>query len=240
MQRLEECFKKYCADPNEKDLYITEFGYGTSAGDASAVDLRTHADYVVRSGILSTAYGADRIQYYCMYDRTMGKSGFYNREIEDQTLTMDEYNFGVFYEADYYGRFVPKPAAAAFAVMTRELESLNKNSMSIYDKYDEGHDNDGVRAFKGTTALKGEVVVAYSNQEVLSNGKKGPDGKTGLRTPNLPWNNQWKETDETKFQTDKSKVTVVDIMGNETVYTAEKGYVTIPLTGSPVYIYGVK
>lgn len=240
LQRLEECLQKYCADPTEKDLYITEFGYGTSAGDATSLDLRTHADYLVRSGILSTAYGADRIQYYCMYDRTMGKSGFYNQEIEDETLTMDEYNFGVFYEADYYGRFVPKPSAVAFAVMTRELESINKNSMSIYDKYDEGYDNDGVRAFKATTALNGEVVVAYSNEEVLSNGKKGPDGKTGLRTPNLPWNNQWKETDDTKFQTDKAQVTVVDIMGNETVYTADNGYVTIPLTGSPVYIYGVK
>ena len=240
LQRLEECFKKYCDDPAEKDFYVTEFGYGSSAGDPAAVGLRTHADYLIRSSVLCAAYGADRIQYYCMYDRTIGKSGFYNVEIPDSTLTMNEYNFGVFYEADYYGRFMPKPAAIAFAVMTQQLESINKNSAEVFDKYDEGYDVGGVRAFKCTTATDGEVVIAYSNSEVLSNGKKGSDGKTGLRTPNLPWNNQWSKTDATKFQTKGDKATVVDIMGNTTVYEAENGYVTIPLTGSPVYIYGVK
>ena len=135
---------------------------------------------------------------------------------------------------------MPKPAAIAFAVMTQQLESINKNSAEVFDKYDEGYDVGGVRAFKCTTATDGEVVIAYSNSEVLSNGKKGSDGKTGLRTPNLPWNNQWSKTDNTKFQTKGDKVKVVDIMGNTTEYKAENGYVTIPLTGSPVYIYGVK
>ena len=32
---------------------------------------------------------------------------------------------------------------------------------------------------------------------------------------------------------------VVDVMGNTTVYKAKDNKVTIPLTGSPVYIYGV-
>ena len=240
LQRLEECFEKYCTDPTEKEFYVTEFGYGTSAGDPLSLDLRTHADYLVRSSVLCSAYGADRIQYYCMYDRTIGKSGFYNTEIPDSTLTMNEYNFGVFYEADYYGRFMPKPSAVAFAVMTQQLESMNRNSSGVYDKYDEGYDVGGVRAFKCMLSGGDEVVIAYSNNEVLTNGKKGSDGKTGLRTPNLPWNNQWAKTDSTKFQAKGDKVTVVDIMGNESVYNAESGYVTIPLTGSPIYIYGVR
>lgn len=240
LQRLEECFIKYCKNVNEKDLYITEVGYATSAGDPVKVDLRTHADYIIRSGILCSAYGADRIQYYCMYDRTQGRSGFYNTEIEGEVLEMDEYNFGMFYEADYYGRFMPKPAAVAFAVMTQQLESIKKNSMQVYDKYDEGYTTNGVRAFKCSTELKGDVVIAYSNQEVLSNGKKNANGSTGIRTPNLPWNNQWLMTDETKFEAAGDTVTVVDIMGNSTEYKAKDGYVTINLTGSPVYIYGVK
>lgn len=240
LQRLEECFMKYCKDVTEKDLYITEVGYATAAGDPTKIDLRTHADYIVRSGILCSAYGADRIQYYCMYDRTQGRSGFYNTEIEGEVLEMDEYNFGMFYEADYYGRFMPKPAAIAFAVMTQQLESINKNTMQIYDKYDEGYITNGVRAFKCSTALKGDVVIAYSNQEVLSNGKKNANGSTGVRTPNLPWKNQWQQTDETQFDAVGEKVTVVDIMGNSTEYKAKNGCVTIALTGSPVYIYGVK
>ena len=240
LQRLEECFNTYCTDPNEKDFYITELGYPTSAGDPQTVCLRTQADYIVRSGILCSAYGADRIQYYCMYDRSQAKSGFYNKKLENEVLDMNEYNFGLFYEADYYGRFIPKPAGVAFAVMTQQLESIDKNTMHIFDKYDEGYDTNGVRAFKCRTALKGDVTVAYSNYESLPNGKKNSSGLVEDRTPTLPWNSLWTKVDETKFDAVGDKVTVVDIMGNSKVYTAENGKVTIPLTGSPVYIYGVK
>ena len=81
--------------------------------------------------------------------------------------------------------------------------------------------------------------MAYSNSEVLSNGKKNINGNTNMRTPTLPWNNRWKKYDNTVFDTDNEEVRVIDIMGNETVYKAENGKVTIPLTGSPVYIYNI-
>lgn len=232
LQRIDECFELYCEDKTEKDLYITEVGYATSPEDPTKVDLRTHADYLVRSGILCSAYGADRIQYYCVYDRVSYSSGFNNDD--------DEWNFGVFYEPDLYGRIKPKPWTAAYANMTRVLESIEKNSMHIYDKYDEGYTKAGVRAFKCNTALNGEVIIAYSNYEVLSNGKKNAVGNTGDRTPNLPWNNQWQKVDETVFDAKGDVVTVIDIMGNRTEYKAESGKVTIPLTGSPIYILGAK
>ena len=90
------------------------------------------------------------------------------------------------------------------------------------------------------TELYGEVVVAYSNFEVLSNGKKNILGESNLRTPNLTWNTQWQKTDDTEFTAKGETVKVVDIMGNTTIYTPDSdGKVSIPLTGSPVYIYGI-
>ena len=117
---------------------------------------------------------------------------------------------------------------------------MKKDGAVISEKYDEGYDKAGVRAFEFDTALDGKVVVAYSNSEVLTNGKKNSIGTTGDRTPTLPWNNQWTKTDDTVFEAAGNTVTVYDSMGNKTEYKAENGKVTIPLTGSPVYIHGIK
>lgn len=232
LQRMEDTLNKFCDDPTEIDFYITEVGYATSPLDPTKICLRTQADYNTRSALLALAYGADRVQFYNAYDRTNYFSGFNN--------TDDEWNFGAFYEIDYYGTIKPKPWGVAFAVMTRQLESIKKNSSSIYSKYDEGWDTNGVRAIKCSTELQGNVVVAWSNNEVLSNGKKNAMGKTGDRMPCLPWNNNWSKTDKTVFDAADSTVKVVDVMGNTTEYKVKNGKVTIELTGSPVYIYGVK
>lgn len=228
MQRMREFLDIY----GDKEFYLTEVGYPTAPEDSRSVCLRTQADYLVRIGAICIGYGVDRLQYYCVHDRTSYTSGFNN--------TDGEWNFGVFYEADYYGIVKPKPAGVAYAVMTRQLESVKKDGAKISDKYDEGYDKGGVRAFEFDTKLKGKVIVAYSNSEVLSNGRKNSIGGTGDRTPTLPWNNQWTKTDDTVFEASGDIVTVYDTMGNKTEYTVKDGKVTIPLTGSPVYIYGIK
>lgn len=216
----------------EKDFYLTEVGYPTAPGDPRSVDIRTQADYIVRIGAICSAYGADRIQYYQMYDRTSYNSGY--------NSSNGEYNFGLFYKQDFYNVVKPKPAGAAFAVMTRRLESMVKNSGRINEKYDEGYNNGGVRAFTFDTELFGSVTVAYSNAQVLSNARKNSIGRTGLRTPSLPWNSQWTETDTAVFETESEQVEVYDIMGNKKIYTAQNGRVTVGLTGSPVYIIGIE
>lgn len=234
LQRIKSCLsdpEHLDANGKEKDFYLTEVGYPTAPLSETSVCLRTQADYTVRIGALGAAYGVDRIQYYQFYDRTSYNGGFDNYS--------DQYNYGLFYKQDYYGTIKPKPAGIAFAVMTRNLESIRKDSGRISEKYDEGYDTGGVRAFSYDTDLHGKVFVAYSNSEILSNGKKNINGNTNMRTPTLPWNSQWKKYDNTVFDTDNEEVRVIDIMGNETVYKAENGKVTIPLTGSPVYIYNI-
>ena len=228
MQRMREFLDQY----GDKEFYLTEVGYPTPPKDSRSACLRTQADYIVRTGVIAASYGADRIQFYCVHDRTSYNAG-YNSE-------HGEWNFGIFYQADFYGVVKPKPAGVAYAVMTRQLESMKKDGAVISEKYDEGYDKAGVRAFEFDTALDGKVVVAYSNSEVLTNGKKNSIGTTGDRTPTLPWNNQWTKTDDTVFEAAGNTVTVYDSMGNKTEYKAENGKVTIPLTGSPVYIHGIK
>ena len=234
MQRMEEMFNKHRdqREGDDPDFYLTEVGYPTPPASSASVCLRTQADYTARIGVICAAYGVDRIQYYCLTDRTSAFSGFRQDN--------GEWNFGLCYEQDYYGIIKPKPAMIAFAVMTRQLESVKKDGAEISEKYDEGWDVGGVRAYEFDTALHGKVIVAYSNKQVLSNGKKNSTGSTGDRTPTLPWNTLWTETDNTEFETAQSSVTVVDTMGNKKTYKAENGKVVIPLTGETVYIFGVK
>jgi len=235
MIRIENACKQY----GDKEVWVTEIGYPTPPESAASVGLRTQADYTARIGAICLGHGVDVIQFYCMSDRTGYYTGFNNSN--------SEWNFGLFYEADFFDVIKPKPAGIAYANMTRQLESYLHNSGKI-DSYDEGNLEDGtysydvagVRAFRFSTQLHGDVVMAYSNKEVLSNGKKNALSGSDNRRANLPWNTQWSEIDETEFTAKGNSVKVVDIMGNEKVYTPDSdGKVTIPLTGSPVYIYGV-
>ena len=235
MIRIENACKTY----GDKEVWVTEIGYPTPPESNNSVGLRTQADYTARIGAICLGHGVDVIQFYCMSDRTGYYTGFNNSN--------SEWNFGLFYEADFFDVIKPKPAGIAYANMTRRLESYVHNSGRI-DSYDEGNLEDGsysyneggVRAFRFDTELDGEIVMAYSNSEVLTNGKKNALASSNNRTANLTWNNQWYQVDNTEFTAKGDTVRVVDIMGNETVYTPDQnGKVTIPLTGSPVYIYGV-
>lgn len=215
----------------EKDIIVTEVGYPTPAESDYAIGLRAQADYTAREVMICLAYGADIVEVFNLTDRRTIKTGYDNTDIE--------MNYGLFYEPDFFDVIKPKPSAVAFAVMSRQLESLKKDSTVISSEYDEGYQNGGVRAFVCDTELHGKVIFAYSNKETLTNGKKLSFGTTDLREPRLPWNSIWSETDDTVFEVTSDTVKVVDFMGNTTEYKAENGKVTIPLTGSPVYIYGV-
>lgn len=208
----------------EKDFYVTETGYPTQAGFKKAVDLRTQADYNTRSYMLSLAYGAKAVMTYCFTDYSNSGIGV--------SADDPEFNFGYFYYPDYYGRILPKPAAAAYANMTRQLESVTEAEFSRYD------DGDQVRAVTLKTELYGDVTVAWSNCSRQPNDampQTRPD-----RMAAYPWVDRWESSLAVTFDASAERVTVTDLMGNETVYTAENGKVTVPLNGSPVIIKGIK
>lgn len=217
--------RNYLNAYGDKTWYISEMGAPTTPLNNqnmfSGVDLRTQADYTFREFILGLAYGADVLQSYGFYDQVNMQKGTnpYNCE----------YHYGMFYDQDYFGRVMPKPLALAYGSMTRNLESVT-------DCYAVSLSSATVRAFGITLQKQAKGInnfILWSNCSMLSN-----DAVEGTRTPNLPWNNQWKKSEKVVVYS-ASVVTVTDIMGNTTSLTPNaKGEVSISVTGSPIMISG--
>lgn len=219
--------RNYLDKTGDKTWYLSEMGLPTTplmtADTFSGSDLRTQADYTIREYLLALSYGADVVQSYSLYDQVNTFKGFDN--------TNSEYHFGMFYDQDYYGRVMPKPYAAAYATMTKELDgvqNVTENDTS----------SNTLRTFSVTLADGSKLTAAYSTIYRLSN-----DAITGVRTPNLPWNNQWLKSETAVFKkaANAKQVYTIDLMGNKTTYRADRnGKVSIKITGAPVFIHGVK
>jgi hypothetical protein len=88
-----------------KPIWITEIGWPTSFLHVSE---RTQADYLVRGAVLSLATGVQKIFWY----------DFLN---DGADSSQAEQNFGLLRAPDAQGRYTPKPAYVAYAVLIREL-----------------------------------------------------------------------------------------------------------------------
>lgn len=206
----------------DKTWYVDEVGYPTTAKETSGIgsgnDLRSQADYLVRALSLGAAYGADSISVYNLYDQLNLFKG-----VSDSNK---EFNFGIFYYPDYYGRILPKPSAAALGNMTRLLDGAVTGEEIMVS-------SDTVRAFC-MYDKSGEAVsyVAWSTGSRLSNDC----ADAFARTPNLPWENQWQESEKERFWLQDKYAEVTDIMGNTTRLPITNGYVEVELSGSPCFI----
>lgn len=217
-------------DYGNKRWVVNEIGYSTEFG-TNFVGPRTKSDYDTRCFILCVAYGAEAVETYCLYDYSNGGWG---RRLSDM-----EYGFGSFYHSDYFERVLPKPSAMAFITMVRCLDGYKSCVES--SKYSNGvkQNQNGrgkLRVFDVNTSEFGHVFVAWSNIYYQSN----VNGST--RDPEALWSpNNFVETEDLVMTATTDKVKVVSIGGKVTTYTPDAdGKVTIPVTGSPVYIYGVK
>lgn len=202
--------------------YVDEIGYPTTAneksGISSGVSLRSQADYIVRAMALGLGYGADQIAVYNLYDQQnlfQGVSDI-NKEL----------NFGIFYAKDYYGRILPKPSAIAIKNVTAILDGV------VYGE-EVKTSKDTVRALAFYNA-KHELMsyMLWSNCARLSNDK----AEGAVRTPNLPWQNEWKETERYRFFLSGESAEIVDIMGNTEEIHITDGYVDMELNGSPIFV----
>lgn len=225
LERLKVAAEAYGDD---KTFVIGETGYYTTE-----LDIRTQSDFNTRTGILSLAYGADIINFYCMFDRTSYFTG---------TSDWNEMHFGAFYNYDFYGVTKPKPWAAAYGTMTRMLDGVEDVAISEkYDNYSEefrmSNKGGNTRAFDITMKNGETMIVAWTNIYAVP-------GTTSTTLGNdsniLPWQDQWEVKENVTFDAVDETVIVTDTMGNTTEYTPVDSKVTIPLTGSPVYIKGVK
>lgn len=209
----------------DKTWYLSEMGLPTTPllteNTFSGVGLRTQADYTIREYLLALSYGADVVESYSFYDQLNMFKGIDNQN--------NELNFGMFYDQDYYGRILPKPYAVAYGTMTRQLDGVKE--VKEIDSH-----SATLRIFQITLADNQTFLAIYSTANKLTN-----DAITGKRTPNLPWLNQWPGYETVNFtQNSKtSEIYTIDLMGNKKTYKANtKGTVSIPVDGSPVFIYG--
>ena len=82
------------------------------------------------------------------------------------------------------------------------------------------------------------IYTVWSNKYPLCNAVVGNQND---REPSLPWTDQWSgKYEDVTFDAAGGKVTVTDVMGNTKTYTAVNGKVTVPVSGSPLYIDGIK
>jgi Glycosyl hydrolase catalytic core len=104
MGELQDLVKRY-NNGHAKPIWITEIGWPTSLLHVSE---HSQANYLVRSAVISLAAGVQKIFWY----------DFLNDGTSDSQM---EQNFGLLRRPDAGGRYTPKPAFVAYAVLIREL-----------------------------------------------------------------------------------------------------------------------
>lgn len=104
MASLQNLIKRY-SQGRTKPIWITEIGWPTSFLHVSE---RSQADYLVRSAVLSQAAGVQKFFWYDLLNDGSDPSKM-------------EQNFGLLRRPDTAGRYTPKPAYAAYAMLIREL-----------------------------------------------------------------------------------------------------------------------
>ena len=210
-----------------KRMMVGETGYHASVHDKRENDIRTTADFNVRIALMFLEAGAELINYYCLYDRTSRFVG---------TSTWNELYVGACYNTDYYGTYMPKPWAAAYANLVRKFDGFK--NCTFFDKYEE--DEAGtLRAFKVELLDGNDFAVVWSNIYKLPNTTAEGRANNVERIPMPLWENRWVQTETRTFDAATYEVRVVDVMGNSKLYKAENGKVDIEISGSPIFIYGI-
>ena len=229
-------------DPN-KIIHVNELFFQTYSGSLYGICTRTQADYLTRAKALFLAHGIDVIQIHRLEDRMTWWQGYLTSSHQATPGPAGiEMNMGIMYDTNFFGIAHPKPAAISFANTTRMLESVISASGSMHELYDQLHDADGSRRVIAVeTKEYGEVWMAWSNILMPPNTIGPPlvAGWLGQRPRVMPWQNQWQVTEAFTFYAGNNNVIVRDVMGNETVFHTDlNGMVTVPLSGSPVFIRG--
>lgn len=222
-------WKRACRRYGNKRLFVGETGYPTPALDRREIDIRTQADFNTRIALFFLEAGAEAMMFYGFLDRTSYGTGVGLRE--------NEMNFGACYNYDYYGVFMPKPWAVAYANITRRFDGVVRCAHNA--KYEE--DEVGtLRAFDVETKDNGCFTVLWSNIYLIPNTTA--DGRVNnVERPAMPaWESRWIKKETRVFDAVGDTVTVVDIMGNERILKSENGKVSIEVSGSPIYVYGIE
>ena len=220
-------WKRVCKRYGKKRLIIGETGYPTSVTTKVGMNPRTVADFNVRAALFLLSAGAELINFFSAFDRVSVLVG---------TSTWRELYFGAFTNTDYFGTYMPKPWAAAYANLIRRFDGFKECGAS--SKYDE--DEFGtLRVFDVKLKDDNTFAVMWSNIYMLPNTTAIGGVKRTPREAGPVWENRWLQTEIREFDAVGDTVTVIDIMGNSKTLKTENGKVKIELSGTPIYVYGV-
>ena len=207
------------AQPGGKAVWFTE-AYAPTPPERSQLDVRTSADYTVRTNVLALALGVRVIEWYQLQDGVW----FAQRPNPADA----EYNYGL-----VYTDLTPKPGYIAYAVMTGQLEGTQYDGrleLGADDLY-------GVRFRRGTSRV--DVLWSYREKHETDLAWWPPaQFRDKSRRPGEPWESRWRRPVRLRLPA-AGPVIVTDLMGNRRRVTPVSGIVTLALTGSPVYVAGL-
>jgi len=202
-----------------KAVWITE-AYAPTAPQRSFVDLRTSADYLVRTYVSAAALGVQVTEWYQFQD------GVWYAQRPDPSDV--EFNFGV-----VYTDLSPKPAYLAYGAMTEQLEGA-----TCQGRLDLGADDlYRVRFVRDRQPV--DVLWSYREKHETDLPWWPPENyQDKTRYPGEPWVERWKAPVTVTLPAGGT-VTVIDLMGNARTAQPQAGKVELRLTGSPVYVRGL-
>lgn len=210
---------KAAAAHGGKPVWITEV-YAPTPPQRSQLDLRTSADYLVRTYLCALALGIPVVEWYQFQDGVW----FAQRPRPDDV----EYSFGI-----VYTDLAPKPAYVAYGAMTEQLEGAHyegRLDLGAEDLY-------GCRFRRGGERI--DVLWSYRERHETDLPWWPPEKYQDCsRKPGEPWMERWRQPVAVSLPC-AGEVTVTDLMGNSRTVRTAGGKLTLQLTGSPVYVRGL-
>lgn len=210
---------KAAREHRNKEVWITEV-YAPVHPERSGLDLRTSADYLVRTYVCALALGVKVTEWYQFQDGIW----FARRPQADDV----EYNFGL-----VYTDLAPKPAYVAYGAMTEQLEGATyrgRLDLGAEDLY-------GVRFQRDGETV--DVLWSYREKHETDLPWWPPENYAqASRQPGEPWVERWREPVMVELPA-VGPVAKADLMGNTQELAPENGKVKLSLTGSPIYVRGL-
>jgi hypothetical protein len=202
-----------------RDVWITE-AYAPTAPDRAQTDVRTAADYLVRTYVCALALGVKVVEWYQFQDGV-----WFARRPEPADA---EYNFGII-----YSDLTPKPGYVAYGAMTEQLADaryVGRLDLGAEDLY-------GVRFTRAGQTV--DVLWSYREKHETDLAWWPPEKFAGKsRRPGEPWVECWQQPVNVSLPV-AGPVQLTDLMGNPRAVAAPEGRVPLALTGSPIYVTGL-
>jgi hypothetical protein len=209
--------KQACAAHGDKPYWVTEV-YAPTPAVRSGLDLRTGADYLVRTYMVCLEWGAEVVEWYQLQD------GIWHSCIPRPTDV--EHNFGL-----VYADLSPKPAAIAYGVMTRQLAGLR-----FLGRRDVGEPD--LFAYAWGAEGRDELLVMWSYREKHELDGPWAEVAETSRRPGMPWQPRWTQSAPVDLPA-AHEVAAWDLMGRPVDVLVVGGRARLSLTGSPLYVRGL-